>query len=388
MSERLYLDYAASAPLREAALRAERAYYESDYAGANPNSLHTRGRMAQAALESARNKIVRLVGGGFRSSDLIFTSGGTESNNLALFGISEAVRQKDQRRNRVLISAIEHDSILDLVQPLKQRGFHVDLIRPNRDGLIEPSELERVIDSDVALVSVMYANNETGIIQDVDSLAKVAHSAGALFHSDCVQALGKVQLHVEHCDAVSICAHKMGGPVGIGALLKRRTVKVAPQSFGGGQESGLRAGTQDVCAAQSFAATLSDVLSQQESNEALVAKRTMALYEGLCKDTAQIMPTVSLDANVKRLPGMVSVMIPSIDSETLILHLDEMGFEVSAGSACSSASLEPSHVLKSMGIARDLAFTSLRISFDERVSDSDLKRFEEALVSFVSTYRR
>ena len=189
----VYLDYAASAPMCAEAIEAERAYEESDIAGANPNSLHTLGRMAYAKLEQCRRDIARCVGGGFRPGDVVFTSGGTESNNLALYGMAEGARDRDRKRTRVIVSAIEHDSELDVVPALRGRGFEVELARPNRGGVVQP----------------------------VGRIARAAHEAGALFHTDAVQAFGRIPLDVDQADAVSIAAHKIGGPVGIGALMVR-----------------------------------------------------------------------------------------------------------------------------------------------------------------------
>ena len=207
----VYLDYAASAPMSEAALEAERAYEAAPFAGANPNSLHTLGRQAARALDGARRDLARCLGAGFRPSDVVFTSGGTESNNLALWGLAEGARQRDRKRTRVLVSAIEHDSALDALPTLRDRGFDVELLRPGRDGVVSPETVEAALDDTVALVSVMSANNETGVLQPVGAIARLAHAAGALMHTDAAQAFARVPLEVDDCDAVSIAAHKIGG---------------------------------------------------------------------------------------------------------------------------------------------------------------------------------
>ena len=239
----VYLDFAASAPMCEEAIEAERLYEESPIAGANPNSLHTLGRMAYARLEQCRRDIARCVGGGFRPADVVFTSGGTESNNLALYGMAEGARDRDRNRTRVIVSAIEHDSELDVVPALRGRGFEVELARPNREGVVTEDAVRRLLGPDVALVSVMSANNETGVVQPVGKIARAAHQAGALFHTDAVQAFGRIPLDVADADAVSIAAHKIGGPVGMGALMVRSRCPLRPQSFGGGQEQGRPPGT-------------------------------------------------------------------------------------------------------------------------------------------------
>jgi len=384
MDSYVYLDYAASAPMVPEAKAAEAAYAEAPYAGANPNSLHTLGREATMALEGARRKIAKALGGGFRPGEIVFTSGGTESNNLALYGIAEGARARDRKRTRVVVSAIEHDSELDVVPALKDRGFAVTLVRPGRDGRIAPEELERAVGPDCALVSVKSANNETGVIQPVAELAKIAHKAGALMHTDAVQAFGRIPLAIDTCDAVSIAAHKIGGPVGIGALALRMRCPFRPQNFGGGQEAGKRPGTQDVRGALAFAAAAKAQTDHLAERRSACAAKANRLFQKICAPGTGIQPTTTAQIDDTRLPGMVSIYVPGFDSETLILKLDQKGFEVSAGSACSSGSLDPSHVLSAMGIARNDALGALRISFDERISDEDLDRFADALIGIVA----
>ncbi len=384
MDSYVYLDYAASAPMVPEAKAAEAAYAEAPYAGANPNSLHTLGREAAMALEGARREIAKALGGGFRPGEIVFTSGGTESNNLALYGIAEGARARDRKRTRVVVSAIEHDSELDVVPALKDRGFQVTLVRPGRDGRIAPEELERAVGPDCALISVMSANNETGVIQPVAELAEIAHKAGALMHTDAVQAFGRIPLAIDTCDAVSIAAHKIGGPVGIGALALRMRCPFRPQNFGGGQEAGKRPGTQDVRGALAFAAAAKAQTDHLAERRSACAAKANRLFQKICAPGTGIQPTTTAQIDDTRLPGMVSIYVPGLDSETLILKLDQKGFEVSAGSACSSGSLDPSHVLSAMGIARNDALGALRISFDERVSDEDLDRFADALIGIVA----
>ncbi len=379
----VYLDYAASAPMSEPALAAELAYEGSDIAGANPNSLHTLGRKAQQALEKTRRDLARCLGGGFRPSDVVYTSGGTESNNIALYGISEGVRARDRKRTRVIISAIEHDSEIDVAPSLRGRGFDVEFVRPDRSGRVTVEALEPLLDDRVALVSVMSANNETGVVQPVAELCRAAHAHGALFHTDAVQAFGRIPLELDEVDAVSAAAHKIGGPVGIAVLAMRGRTPFRPQGFGGGQEQGRRAGTQNVRSALAFAAAALDVCENLSERRALVSARANRLYQTLCAEGTGILPTTSATIDEGRLPGMVSIMCPGVDSETLILKLDRAGFEVSAGSACSSGSLDPSHVLSAMGIPRDQALGALRISFDERIPEDDLDRFAQALLDIV-----
>lgn len=386
-SEFTYLDYAASAPVRKEAYAAMQEYREKTFAGANPNSLHSLGRMAAQELEASRKRIAQALGGGFRPTDIVFTSGGTEANNLAIYGIAQAVHKKDPARTKVIFSAIEHDSVLDLVPAMRERGFEVVLVPPQSDGTVHPEDLQKHMDERVALVSIMYANNETGIINDVDALARVAHTHQAAFHTDAIQAFGRVPLVLDQVDALSIASHKIGAPIGVGVLALRRNCPFKAQTFGGGQELGRRPGTQDVQAAYVFSKIAQMVVEQMDVVRPQVAALAQKVYDRLCVENSHILPTTTATMDQYRLPGLVSIVVDGLDSETLVLQLDAAKFEVSAGSACSSASLDPSHVLTAMGIPRALAFGSLRISFDERVSPEALDAFCDTLLQIVKTYR-
>lgn len=391
MPERfVYLDFAASAPLCDAAREAQLAYERAPYAGANPNSLHTMGRQAARALDAARTDLARCLAGRFRPQEIVFTSGGTESNNLALLGLAEGMRDRDRKRSKVVLSAIEHDSVLDVAPVLRSRGFEVELAKPNRWGIIEAKAVAELLDHETALVSLMSANNETGVIQPVDEVARAAHAAGALMHTDAVQAFGRIPLALGNVDAVSIAAHKIGGPVGIAAMACRQRVRIRPQSFGGGQEGGRRAGTQDVCGALAFAAAARDCCDHLDERRSATTELAQILRDELLCSGGVALPTVSyeelpVDA---RLAGIVSILVPGVDSETLVLECDQAGFEVSAASACSSGSLEASHVLLAMGVPRDQALCSLRISFDHTVSTDDLRRFANTLTDIAARRHR
>ena len=385
----VYLDYAASAPMSAAAREAENAYELSAYAGANPNSLHTAGHMAARALDESRRTLARCLGGSFRPADIVFTSGGTESNNLALLGLAEAARSADRRRTSVVLSAIEHDSVLDVAPVLRSRGFEVVFAQPGRTGVVDANTVASLVGPQTALVSLMSANNETGVIQPVGEVARVAHASGALMHTDAVQAFGRIPLELSGVDAVSIAAHKIGGPVGIGALACRTRVRIRPQSFGGGQEQGRRAGTQDVRGALAFAAAAKDCCDNLKARRSATLELSRGLRNQLFAEGTGIVPTVSYESlgEDARLAGIVSILAPGVDSETLVLACDQAGFEVSAASACSSGSLAASHVLLAMGISATEALCSLRISFDERVTPAELDSFADALIDIVSTRR-
>ena len=380
----VYLDYAASAPLRAEARDAWLAYHESACGVANPNSLHTLGRDASQALEGAKRDLARAIGCGFRPSEVVMTSGGTESNNLAVLGMAEGARRKSgNKRNRVVLSAIEHDSVLDVATLLRGRGFEVELARANRDGIVDAEAVMAAMGEKCALVSVMAANNETGVIQPIGSVIKAAHAGGAVAHVDAVQAFGRIPLDCAEADALSVAAHKIGGPLGVGALAIRTRCPFEAQGLGGGQEGGKRPGTQDVAGAVAFAAAAKLVCAEMDEVRPRVAAMANKAYERLCAPGTGIIPTTVAHVDETRLPGMLSLMVQSMDSESLVLQMDNLGFEVSAGSACSSGSLDPSHVLSAMGIPRDDALGSLRVSFDERVAEDDLMSFCDALLELV-----
>lgn len=379
------LDYAASTPLRPEVLDAQGRYDVSPLAGVNPNSLHSLGRSAAQKLEECRRVIAQSLGRSVRPSEIVFTGGGTEANVLALLGVSEAVRAGDRGRSRVLVSAIEHDSILDNISLLRSAGFTVELIRPDRRGIVTPVALDSLIGPDVALVSVMIANNETGVVQPIPELASIAHAAGSRFHTDAIQGWLHIPFDVSDLDvdALSLAGHKVGGPVGVGALYVKNRTPVRARCFGGGQESGLRPGTQDLRAIVGLAAAAEALMPNVEANREKIG----ALAEGLYRELdghGGIHATIPDWASVERLPGIVSIYVEGYDSEELILQLDGRGFAVSAGSACSSGSLDASHVLRAMGIPREDALGSLRISFDDRVEPGALDRFAHTLREVVS----
>lgn len=382
------LDYAASTPLRPEAIDALRAYDVSRIAGANPNSLHSLGREAAAALERARRDVARSLGTAVRPQEVVFTSGGTEANVLALMGIAEAVRAHEPNRTRIVTSAIEHDSILDNLPALRRAGFTVDVVKPGAYGRIEPDDLERLLGDDIALVSIMFANNETGALQPIRALAQAAHARGARFHTDAIQGYLHVPIDVDELgvDALSLAGHKVGAPVSVGALYLRRATPFTPQARGGGQEAGRRPGTQDVRSALALAAVARLLAPRADADWNRLRELSGALYECLTT-SSRIHATLGLPVPAERLGGIASVYVDGFESEDLILRLDQRGFCVSAGSACSSASAEASHVLTAMGLPGEAANGSLRISFDDRVDPDDLTAFADALLDIVEGSR-
>ena len=383
-SNYINLDYAASTPMRDAAIEAQAAFDASYLAGVNPNSLYSLGRKAASVLETCRRLIAKSFGSRVRPSEIVFTGGGTEANFIALAGIAEGVRQRKPQRNKILISSIEHDSILDNISHLRSEGFVVELLSVCRDGYVTPTELEKHMGDDVCLVSVMLANNETGAVQPIRELAQIAHAHGAYMMCDAIQGYMHIPFDVADLgvDAMTAAAHKIGGPVNLGALYIKTRTPLHPQVLGGGQEAGRRAGTQDLRSVVGFTAAVESIMDSVSADKDRLMVLADGLYERLCAHEA-INPTIRNVYDANRLPGIVSITVDGFDSEELILKLDAAGFCVSAGSACSSGSLDPSHVLSAMNIPREQALGSLRISFDDRVDPSQLDRFADALLSII-----
>lgn len=384
-----YLDYAATAPLSEEAAQAMAPYFVPGpmnlAVGGNANSLNSPGRAAFAAMEEARKQLACALGAS-RPQEIVFTSGATEADNAALFGLARAARRglqlagKGQVTPRVLVSAVEHDAVLAPARALASEGFAVEYLAPNRQGFIEPAALERALSDDVVLVSVQAANSEVGSVMDIAALADLAHRAGAVFHTDAVQALGKSPTHVGDMgvDAASFSAHKIGGPKGIGCLYLKARTPFEPYLLGGGQENGLRSSTQNVAAIAGFAAAASVAVANQPAEEQRLRSLRDYLYQQL---TA--LPGVRASVDVQPgcasyLPNIVHVLVEDLESQTMILRFDMLGFGVSGGSACSSQSLEPSHVLRAIGISADDAQGALRISLGRLTTQQDVERFVQA----------
>ncbi len=377
----VYLDYAATAPLVPEALEAMQPHFQPGPAGilqdANPNSLSAPGRTAFKALEAARRSLAASLGAS-RPDEIIFTSGATEADNAALSGIAHAAFAERLRAQtgsftpQVITTQIEHDAVLLPAKRLEAEGFQVAYLKPDRDGFISVQQLEEALSPETVLVSIQLANSEVGSVQAIRQLADAAHEAGALFHTDAVQGLGKVPANVADLgvDAASFSAHKVGGPYGVGALYLRRRTPFEPLLLGGGQESARRSGTQNVCGAVGFAAAASVATADVEAESARLRQIRDALYARLSAFDP-IQPTVACpEGSQDFLPNVVNVLIRDMESQTAVLRFDALGFAVSGGSACSSASLDASHVLTACGISSDEAQTELRVSFG-RYTDMD-----------------
>lgn len=396
--ESIYLDYAATCPLYPESADAMAPYIQGGPANicvnANPNSLYEAGRKAYSALEDARGRIAEGIGAN-RPDEVVFTSCATEADNAALIGLASAAIAAPNRSAaagmpHIITTSIEHDAVLAPARSLEKSGFEVTYLKPDRSGHIPPESLESAMRKETVLVSIQAANSETGAVNPVRELAQVAHSQGALFHTDAVQALGKIDVNMGlwEADAASFSAHKIGGPRGIGALYLKSRTRIVPGMLGGGQERGLRSGTQNVCGAQGFAAALETSLSLLAEEAPRLEALRDSLYSRLL-DIPGIKPTVNTAANPEGyLPNIVNVMVGGIESESLVLRLDSLGFQVSGGSACSSHSLEPSHVLTAMGINPDDAYCALRVSMGRYTTASHIEAFAEAMPKVIDWNRR
>jgi cysteine desulfurase len=361
-----YLDWNATAPLRPEAAAAISAALT--HCG-NPSSVHRGGRAARQAIERARESIAAVLGGSVEPSGVIFVSGGTEANHLALLGAG---------RDRVLVSAVEHHSVLDAVPD-------AEVIPVNADGLIALDPLDRLLATDArpALVSVMLANNEIGVIQPVAEIAGLARKYGALFHCDAVQAAGKIVLDAGAigADLVTLSAHKLGGPPGVGALAVTSGLDLVPLFRGGGQERGRRAGTENLPGIAGFAAAASAA-----AEEIAVYDRIRALRDDLEAGLAAVAPeAVVVGAAAPRLPNTSAIAMPGVAAETQVIALDLDGVMVSAGAACSSGKVGPSHVLAAIGLEQDIAASTIRVSLGWSSSEADIAHFLQA---WTTLYRR
>lgn len=384
-----YLDWAATAPLCEEAAEAMRPYLLPGRAnldlGMNANSLHSPGRAAFEAMELARKQIAADLGVS-RPGEIVFTSGATEADNAALAGIAYAEAQRRRRSNgkdfvpRIVTTSIEHDAVLKPARKLASEGFEVVYIDPDRRGFVQPEALEKALTDSTVLVSLQMANSEVGSIQPIAELARLAHGQGSLLHTDATQALGKIPINLVElgADAVSLSAHKIGGPKGIGLLYLKARTPFSPQMLGGGQEGGKRSTTQNVCGIAGFAAALHAVAGLVEEESARQRELRDWLYERLSAIDGVRMTVPVAPGDTDYLPNIVHMLVHGYESETLVLRLDMAGFGVSGGSACASHSLEPSHVLRALGVSSDDAFGALRISFGRDTSRDDLERFARA----------
>ena len=377
---RLYLDHNATTPLDP--LVADRMAQALRDVWGNASSIHHFGQQAKGALDLARSAVGALVGGD--ASEIVFTAGGTESDNLAIRGAADAIEPSG--RKHLVTSAIEHEAVLNTMKALARRGWRVTVVPVDATGIVSVDRMREAITDDTALVSVMHANNEIGTIQPIAEIAAAAHERGALFHTDAVQSAGKIPIDVRALgvDMLSIAGHKFYGPKGAGALWMKRGVRLVSPVTGGKQERSRRAGTENVPALVGLGVAAE--LAQQKM--AAEAPRLSALRDRLEAGVlSKVSNTERNGAAAPRVPNTTNISIDRVEAESLLIGLDLAGIAVSSGSACSSGTLEPSHVLKAMGLPHARTLGSIRFSLGAANTDADVDRVIETLPPIVEKLR-
>ena len=362
----IYADHAATTAVTDTALTAMLPHFTRDYG--NPYSLYRFAQEGKTHLEQARAQVAACLNA--RPEEIYFTSGGTEADNWALRGVAELMALKGKKTGHIITSAIEHHAILHTAEYLEKQGYEVTCLPVDRDGLVDPAAVEAAIRPDTILISVMAANNEIGTIQPIAEIGAIARAHKVLFHTDAVQAVGHIPVDVEawNVDLLSLSGHKFGGPKGIGALYMKKPLRLPALIQGGGQEKGRRSGTENVPGAVGMAAALKEAVDHLPEEMARLSALRDRLIAGL-----SALPYASLTGHpVKRLPGTASFVFEGVEGEALLLHLDAKGICASSGSACSSASLDPSHVLLAIGLPHAIAHGSLRLSLGAENTGEDV----------------
>ncbi|MCR4750889.1 MAG: IscS subfamily cysteine desulfurase [Eubacterium sp.] len=376
---RIYADNAATTEMSQTALDTMITCLKDVYG--NPSSLYERGQKAKEILEQAREDVAGVIGAAPR--EITFTSGGSEADNQAIR--SAALAGKKKGKTHIISTAFEHHAVLHTLKQLEKEGFEVTLLDVHEDGLVRPGEVEAAIREDTALMSVMFANNEIGTIQPVREIGAICRAHGVIFHTDAVQAVGHIPVDVvkDNIDMLSASAHKFHGPKGTGFLYCRKGVPLSNLIEGGAQERGRRAGTENVPAIVSMAAALKEAEANREKNAEILIRQRDRLIQGL-----QEIPHAALNGDAKkRLPGNVNFCFEGIEGESLLLLLDDKGIEASSGSACTSGSLDPSHVLLAIGRVHDVAHGSLRLTLGEDITDEETEYIIQSVKEIVAHLR-
>ena len=379
MNRKVYADNAATTAVSPQVLEAMLPFYKEVYG--NPSSLYALGQEAKRPLEEARATVARCLGAEPR--EIYFTSCGTESDNWAIKGAARAMKRKG--KNHIITSAFEHHAVLHTCQALEKEGFTVTYLDVHEDGIVRPQELEEAITEETGLVTIMYANNEIGTIQPIPEIGAICKKHGVWFHTDAVQAVGNVHIHVkeQNIDMLSLSGHKFHAPKGVGALYIRRGIAIPNLLDGGAQERGKRGGTENVAQIVGLAAGLKEACATIDQRVARLSPLRDKLMDGLLKiDRCR----VNGDRE-HRLPGNVSMCFQGVEGESLLLMLDLKGISASSGSACTSGSLDPSHVLLSIGLPHEVAHGSLRLSFGDYNTEEDIDYILEVLPPIIQRLR-
>lgn len=376
---KVYADNAATTKMSKAAIEAMLPYLEEVYG--NPSSLHSAGQQAKEALEDARARIASVLG--CEAREITFTSGGSEADNQAIVSAAKLGARKGKKH--IISTAFEHHAVLHTLEKLKKEGYEITLLDVHENGLITAAEVKAAIRPDTCLVTIMYANNEIGTIQPIAEIGAVCKEAGVLFHTDAVQAVGHLQLNVkeENIDMLSLSAHKFHGPKGVGVLYTRKGILLTNVIEGGAQERGKRAGTENIPAIMGMAAALEEASANLLAN----TEKLLTLRERLIAGLSEIPHAILNGDREHRLPGNVSFCFEGIEGESLLLLLDDKGVYASSGSACTSGSLDPSHVLLAIGRPHEIAHGSLRLSLSEETTEEEVDYMIEAVKEVVSYLR-
>ncbi len=377
--KRIYLDYAATTPTHPEVVRAMLPYFADAFG--NPSSLYYYGLEAKAAIEKARAKVAGLIGA--VDTEIIFVTGGTEANNWAIKG---TVFAHEDSRDHIITSSIEHHAVIETCRFLEKQGFKVTYLPVDEHGQLEPDDVKRAITSRTILISVMHANNEIGTVEPIAEIGKIAKEAGVYFHTDAVQTAGHLPVNVNELgvDLLSISAHKLYGPKGVGALYIRKGIRLPPFMHGGGQEGGLRAGTENVPGIVGFGEAAE--LARQDIVEE--TERLTYLRGQLTKGLLERVDHIRLNGHPQnRLPNNINISIEFVEGESMCLNLDLEGICASTGSACSSSSLESSHVLLALGLAHEQAHGSLRFSLGKWTTEEEINQVLEVLPRIVAKLR-
>lgn len=379
MARFIYADNAATTPVSKSVLEAMEPFYTNFYG--NPSSLYSVGREAKRPLELAREAVADCLGA--LPNEIFFTSGGSESDNWAIKGVAYEKAKKGKKH--IITSTFEHHAVLHSCEELEKQGFEVTYLDVHSDGLVRPEELEAAIREDTALVTIMYANNEIGTIQPIAEIGAICKKHGVTFHTDAVQAVGNVHINVneQNIDLLSLTGHKFHAPKGVGALYIRKGIKIPNLIDGGAQERGRRAGTENVAGIVGLSVALKEACSNIDERTKRLTKMRDRLIDGALKMERS---RVNGD-RVKRLPGNVNMCFEGIEGEALLLMLDLKGICASSGSACTSGSLDPSHVLLAIGLPHEIAHGSLRLSFSEQNTEEDIDYILEVLPKVVERLR-
>lgn len=377
--QRIYVDNAATTPVRPEVLQ-EMLPYFSEHFG-NPSSLHFFGRKTKAALEEARELVAKAIGA--KKEEIVFTAGGTEADNLAIKGTAWARQNKG---NHIITSSIEHHAVLETCHYLEKNGFDVTYIPVDSTALVNPDDLRNAITDKTILISIMHGNNEIGTVQPIAEIGAIAKEKGIAFHTDAVQTVGNIPVNVDklNCDLLAISAHKMYGPKGVGALYVRKGTRMVSLLHGGEQERRRRAGTENLASIVGFGKAIDLAVAEMPDKSAHLT----VLRDKLMREILGRVPYTRLNGHPgKRLPGNVNIAFEFIEGESVLLNLDLVGIAASTGSACSSASLEPSHVLMAIGLPHEIAHGSLRFSLGKDTTEAEIDRMLELIPPIIEKLR-